>query len=251
MIINTVVGGAFGAAFGAFGNILLWLLGGLLLGALLGLANEYVFHHSRRLARWYKLRTVILVLVESLLAFYVVVPAVGVYEATLPARVAVVGSPADLGLPYEDVVMFAADGVTPRGWYIPSQNGAAIIALHGAGGNRTQLVRLAQFLAQAGYGVLLFDLRAHGESDGTLFPMTDDSQDVAPVVAYLQGRQDVDPERIGAVGLSLGAIPLSKHSSSTASARTAWRISCLCHQSIGPWFLPPPCGGWAIEWLSS
>ena len=205
VVINTIVGGALGAAFGVFGNVLLWLLCGLLLGALLGLANEAVFHRSRRLARWYKLRTVILVLVESLLALYVVVPAVGVYDATHPARVAVVGSPADVGLPYEDVVMAAAGGVTLRGWYIPSENGAAIIAIHGADGNRNQLVGHAQFLAQAGYGVLLYDLRAHGESDGTLFPMTDDSQDVAPAVAYLQGRKEIDPERIGAVGLSLGA----------------------------------------------
>jgi pimeloyl-ACP methyl ester carboxylesterase len=36
-------------------------------------------------------------------------------------------------------------------------------------------------------------------------PATDDSQDVTPAVAYLQGRQDIDPERIGAVRLSLGA----------------------------------------------
>ena len=205
VIINTIVGGALGAAFGTFGNTLLWLLAGLLLGALLGLANEALFRRSRRLARWYKLRTVILVLVESLLALYVVVPAIGVYDATHPARVPVVGSPADLSLPYEDVVLVAADGVALRGWYIPSQNGAAIIALHGAGGNRNQLTWHAQFLAQAGYGVLLFDLRAHGESDGVLFPMTDDSQDVAPAVAYLQARKEVDPEHIGAVGLSLGA----------------------------------------------
>ena len=204
VLINTLVGGALGAAFGAFGNILPWLLGGLLLGALLGLANEALFHRSRRLARWYKLRTVILVLVESLVALYVVIPAMGVYEATHPARVAVTGSPADLGLPYEDVIMSTADGLALRGWYIASQNGAAVIALHGAGANRTQLLRHAQALARAGYGVLLFDLRAHGESDGTLFPMTDDSQDVAPAVAFLQGRADVDPERIGAVGLSLG-----------------------------------------------
>jgi uncharacterized protein len=202
--INTLVGGVLGAAFGAFGNIIPWLLGGLLLGALLGLANEALFRRSRRLARWYRLRTVILVLVESLLALYVVIPAMGVYEATHPARVAVVGSPADVGLPYEDVVLTAADGVSLRGWYIPSQNGAAIIAVHGAGGNRTQLLRHAQALAQAGYGVLLFDLRAHGESDGTVFPMTDDGQDVAPAVAFLEARAEVDPERIGAVGLSLG-----------------------------------------------
>jgi pimeloyl-ACP methyl ester carboxylesterase len=204
VLVNALVGGVVGAAFGLFGSFIPWLVGGLLVGALLGLANEALFVRTRRLARWYKLRTVILVLGEALLVFYVVVPAMGVYDATHPGRVAVVGAPADLGLPYEDVFLSAADGVTLRGWYIPSQNSAAIIALHGAGGNRNQLLRHAHALTQAGYGVLLFDLRAHGESEGTLFPMTDDSQDVAPAVAFLQGRAEVDPERIGAVGLSLG-----------------------------------------------
>jgi pimeloyl-ACP methyl ester carboxylesterase len=172
---------------------------------LLGLANEALFRRSRRLARWHKLRMVLLVLGEVLLVFYVVYPAQGVYHATHPARAAVTGTPASLGMAYEDVAVPAADGVVLRGWYVPSANGAAIIAVHGAGGNREQMLWHAQALADAGYGVLLFDLRAHGESEGRVFPVTDGSADVAAAVAYLRGRADIDPERIGAVGLSLGA----------------------------------------------
>jgi len=55
-------------------------------------------------------------------------------------------------------------------------------------------------------GVLLFDLRAHGESDGELLPFGEkEAEDLVGAAAFLQTRPDVDPERIGAMGLSLGA----------------------------------------------
>ena len=205
VIVNTLVCGAVGATFGAFGNLFLWLVGGLVLGAVFGLANEALFNQARLLARWYKLRTVILVLSEVLLVIYVVIPAYGAYHATHPFRVPVASSPASLGMAYEEAAMPSADGVTLRGWYVPSRNGAAIIALHGSDGNRDQLLWHTQALAEQGYGVLLFDLRAHGQSGGTVFPVTNASPDVKAAVAYLRTRKEIDPERIGAVGLSLGA----------------------------------------------
>jgi hypothetical protein len=55
VIVNTLVCGAVGATFGAFGNLFLWLVGGLVLGAVFGLANEALFNQARILARWYSL----------------------------------------------------------------------------------------------------------------------------------------------------------------------------------------------------
>jgi uncharacterized protein len=219
VIINTIVGGIVGAVFGSYGNLLLWLIGGLVLGTALGLANETLFNPARRLARWYKLRTVILVLGETLLVIYVLLPAYAAYHATHPARIPVVGSPADLGIAYEDVVLPTADGITLRGWYIPSRNGAAIIVLHGSNGNRTQLLWHAQALAEKGYGVLLFDLRAHGESGGTVFPVTNASPDIAAAMVFLRSRKEIDPERIGAVGLSLGANVILKAAAEDATLK--------------------------------
>ncbi|HLF37691.1 MAG TPA: hypothetical protein VI520_07135, partial [Anaerolineales bacterium] len=34
------------------------------------------------------------------------------------------GSPADMGLPYEDVEVVSVDGFRLVGWYVPTQNGA-------------------------------------------------------------------------------------------------------------------------------
>jgi alpha-beta hydrolase superfamily lysophospholipase len=53
-----------------------------------------------------------------------------------------------------------------RGWYAPGQRHAVVILVHGGGGNRLQLYPEARILARHGYGFLLYDSRAHGESDG-------------------------------------------------------------------------------------
>ena len=49
-----------------------------------------------------------------------------------------------------------------EGWYVPSRNGAAVIAFPG----RKSPQRHARMLARHGYGVLLFDRRGEGRSDG-------------------------------------------------------------------------------------
>ena len=53
--------------------------------------------------------------------------------------------------------------------------------------------------------MLLFDRRGEGESEGdpNLFGWQGE-RDIHAAVAFLQGRPDVDPERIGGIGLSVG-----------------------------------------------
>ena len=60
-------------------------------------------------------------------------------------------------------------------------------------------------LARHGYGVLLFDRRGEGESEGdpNAFGWQGE-RDIHAAVAFLQRRPDVDPERIGGIGLSVG-----------------------------------------------
>lgn len=114
-------------------------------------------------------------------------------------------TPADRGLDYRDVTFTAADGVTLRGWYLPSENGAAIIVGHGIGAYRA--LDPAEVLARHGYGVLTFDWRAHGASDGTLCTFGyHEVRDVAGALAWLQQQPGIDPERIGMLGESMGAV---------------------------------------------
>lgn len=129
-----------------------------------------------------------------------------IYLLTRPVRAAVCClTPADSGFVYEDVTLTASDGVSLAGWYIPSQNGAAVILLHGYGGNRLGTWFQAQTLAAAGYGVLLYDARASGESGGDRRSFGwQDIGDLPAAIAFLQARTEVDPRRIGILGVSTG-----------------------------------------------
>lgn len=114
-------------------------------------------------------------------------------------------TPADLGLTYVDVRFPAAGGVTLAGWYVPSENGAAVVLRHGSGSTRTATLEQAAVLADLGYGVLLVDARGHGESDGRAmdFGWYGDA-DIAASIDHLLQQPGVDPNRIGVVGLSMG-----------------------------------------------
>jgi pimeloyl-ACP methyl ester carboxylesterase len=115
-------------------------------------------------------------------------------------------NPADHGYAYDEVTLLTRDGVPIRGWYIPSQNRSAIILLHSIASNRLGTLPHAMMLARHGYGALMIDLRAHGESGGTLLTFGGQEYlDVSAVIDYLQARPEVDPEKIGMLGLSQGA----------------------------------------------
>lgn len=133
-------------------------------------------------------------------------------------------SPADVGLEFEAVEFPATDGLTVRGWFIPREDpepGPAVVFLHGWLWNRlgnkggqvpvadkdVDFLPATRALHDAGYHVLLIDLRNHGESDGdppiTYGPY--ESRDYAGAVRYLRSRPDVDADRVGALGCSMGA----------------------------------------------
>ena len=115
-----------------------------------------------------------------------------------------VGSPPSAE--YQDVTFHASDGLELAGWYRPSENGAAVVVVHGGSSDRKGSVHHAKLLARHGYGVLLYDARGRGESDGSENNYGWDwSKDIAGALAFLKTREDVDPDRIGAVGLSTGA----------------------------------------------
>ena len=107
---------------------------------------------------------------------------------------------ANLGTAYEDVTFTTSDGLELSGWYVPSRNGAAVIAFPGRNGPQ----KPARFLARHGYGVLLFDRRGESESDGdgNLFGWGGD-KDILAAIEFLKSRPDVDPGRIAGIGLSV------------------------------------------------
>ena len=124
-------------------------------------------------------------------------------------------TPADLGIPFEDVYFTTGDGYALNGWFIPapmegsaSDLGNADITLlwfHGNAGNMGHRVDdLALFHHLLGVSIFIFDYRGYGNSQGK--PSERGVyRDSRAALAHLVGREDVDPGRIVYYGRSLGA----------------------------------------------
>jgi pimeloyl-ACP methyl ester carboxylesterase len=113
--------------------------------------------------------------------------------------------PSDLPFQVEEVTFTGGDHLRLAGWYVPSTNGATIILLHGYGGNRQDLLWHAETLAKAGYGVLMYDERASGESDGRRRSYGwEDAQDVGGALDFLNRRTPGGKAKVGIAGCSLG-----------------------------------------------
>ena len=102
---------------------------------------------------------------------------------------------------YENVSFTTSDGLELEGWYVPSKNGAAVIAFPGRSGPQAH----TRMLVRHGYGVLLFDRRGEGDSQGAsnMFGWGGD-RDILAAIDFLKARPDVDPDRIGGIGFSVG-----------------------------------------------
>jgi dienelactone hydrolase len=148
---------------------------------------------------WRYVRRLLLLAGAFIAVLAVLIPFAISYIVTHAARAKV--PTADLGVPYEDVQFTTADGLRLKGWYIRSRNGAAVISFPG----RSSSQKRAKLLARHGYGVLLFDRRGEAESEGdpNAFGWQGE-RDIHAAVAFLQRQPDVDPERIGGIGLSVG-----------------------------------------------
>jgi pimeloyl-ACP methyl ester carboxylesterase len=104
------------------------------------------------------------------------------------------------GVEYEEVTVRTSDGVRLQGWYVPSRNGAAVVAYP-----REWTTAHAAMLVEQGYGVLLLDMRGYGASEGDPNAFGwGCTKDIDAGVAYLQTRPDVESSRIGGIGLSVG-----------------------------------------------
>lgn len=104
-------------------------------------------------------------------------------------------TPADSGISsYRDVTFTTPDGLALQGWFIPPPSGGAtILFVHGHGGGRNQFINQTRLLSDEGYGMLLFDLRNSGTSDGTVTSMGYyETDDVLTAFAWLKAQPEVD-----------------------------------------------------------
>jgi pimeloyl-ACP methyl ester carboxylesterase len=176
---------------------------GLLIGTLAGWLLDLAFF--RRVTQPGKRITMFLVfiLVEPLLVFYFVAPIMAAYVAVHTTHHPVTLPASSLAEDAIEVAFTTTDNIPISGWYAPPKNGIVIIALHGLNRNRLDVLAPAKALVENDFGVLLLDMRGHGNSGGEIYSSCLAKEDVAAAVRYIQERE---PDAvIGAYGLSSGA----------------------------------------------
>jgi fermentation-respiration switch protein FrsA (DUF1100 family) len=144
------------------------------------------------------------------------------YDAALPLQPEVEVLRETPTLREEHVVFSSAhDERVPALLWLPATGQApypCVVTLHGIGMTKEDIRPLAALLVPAGMAVLAYDAQYHGErkrdAESILSPLIYRSRDALVqtvvdgrrVVDYLLTRPEIDPQRIGLVGLSLGGI---------------------------------------------
>jgi len=182
--------------------------------------------------KWLKIALIVVaaLVVMGVVALFVAMRPQGIAAVTNPMeqRGQATELPSDYGLPYEEVTVTTADGLKLVGWFVPSENGAVVIAQHGYHGNRGNMLYDAAMLHSHGYGVLMSTFRAHDKSEGEIITFGEkEVQDLEAWYQYLLTRDDVDPARIGILGESMGGLVSIRYAAGNPNIRAVALHSAL------------------------
>jgi pimeloyl-ACP methyl ester carboxylesterase len=115
-----------------------------------------------------------------------------------------------------------ADGLTLRGWYLPTSDRRRLIVLvHGMWSSWLEMAALGRDLHHRGYDVLLFDLRGHGQSDPSRLTLGNrERADIRTVMDWAQVA-GFSRDRVGWLGYSMGASTLLLEAAHNPSIQVA------------------------------
>jgi pimeloyl-ACP methyl ester carboxylesterase len=197
----------------------------------------------------------IVAILVALLAYLGYVGFVGSAQAVDPARSRDCRTPAHLGWQYEAIgydiasddrladvpdpidcdaapvmagsSLVTADGVSLAGWYIPAESGnpdaPTIVLAHGHGVNKSAVLTRAELL-HPNYHLLLFDFRAHGQSEESASTVGLREQlDLGRVIDWLEAEKA--PSAIGVLAVSMGG------AAALMEARSDPRVDALVVES--------------------
>jgi hypothetical protein len=163
-------------------------------------------HLSHRRPRTLRRRliTLLILIALTVLLVPIVLGIVTTYFLLYPSCGETPYTPADLGLPYEDVTIQARAGGAFRAYFVPGvepANGAAIIIAPTTAHGRGSRLHLVDLYARHGYAVITYESRRCADM-GALSLGYRETDEVGDVLDYLLTRDDVSPDRIGLTGFS-------------------------------------------------
>ena len=140
-------------------------------------------------------------------AGYKVVEQGAPYAIIQPRKITTGTKPEDLGLVAEHFKLPVADSLLLDAYYMPppsiDSTKPTVILLHGIGGNKESWVQTAAMLGAWGYPCLLYDARAHGQSDGQYYTLGYyEKHDVSAAIDWLTAHHP--SSKVGVMGNSMG-----------------------------------------------
>ena len=150
-----------------------------------------------------KVDTTILRVVLIVVSVLIIISLWGFYSSIRPPKIISSLTPRDLKMNYEDVSFKTTDGLTLRGWYIPSAKGTqkTLILLHGYPADKGNILPALAFLHED-FNLLLFDFRYLGRSEGSY--STAGAKEVEDLLAAIQFLKSRGVKEVGVWGFSMG-----------------------------------------------
>ena len=150
-----------------------------------------------------KMATTILRFVLIVFLVLIIISLWGFYSSIRPPKIVSSLTPRDLKMDYEDVSFRTADGLTLRGWYIPSAKKTAktLILLHGYPADKGNILPALAFLHDD-FNLLLFDFRYLGKSEGSY--STAGAKEIEDLLAAIQFLKSRGVKEVGVWGFSMG-----------------------------------------------
>lgn len=133
------------------------------------------------------------------------------WQLTHPPTRPLETTPAKMQLAYEDIEFKSrGDELKMKGWYMPPKeqdNNMTVIIAHGYKQNRVQAdvpaLEIADKLVDSGYGVVMFDFRNSGESEGSVTSVGQfEKNDLLGAIDWVKAQSN---GQIALLGFSMGA----------------------------------------------
>lgn len=115
------------------------------------------------------------------------------------------GTPADIGLKYEEITLTTKDSVNLSAWHVPAKDERGVVLFcHGNAGNISHRLDSIRIFHDLGLSVLIFDYRGYGSSKGS--PTEEGTYlDAESAWEYLVNVKGARPEKIILFGRSMGS----------------------------------------------
>ena len=144
-------------------------------------------------------------------------------------------TPAKYGFELEEITIPTKNNKNLYGWWVSADNQKGdnkptIILIHGWSRNVDRVMSFIKKLHPAGYSLLAFDSRCHGKSDDDKFSsMVKFTEDIISAIDYAETLPNVDKNRFGLLGLSIGGSASINAASMDKRIKTVVTVGAFSH----------------------